>query len=234
MNTDLALYQKFADEARAKPGFGASFFDFDYKTGEWKTGKDKVISNGRQLGADMADLMVGWTKFDETSKRSDYHVVRVADGQPPKKRDELGDLNKAHWKDGTKDPWKFVRILPLFDDETHEILHLCRQQLQRLRCCRGAHASMARQLQISSGRRRQGSADRIIEHRRLREQKKNEQNFDPLFEILGYIERPDSVRHLRPPAAAPAPTTTANKKDNGGGPDKITSGRPDIDDEIPF
>jgi hypothetical protein len=52
-------------------------------------------------------------------KASAYRVVRVADNVPPPKRDELGDLNKNYWRDD-RDPWQFVRILPLFDQETHE------------------------------------------------------------------------------------------------------------------
>jgi hypothetical protein len=121
MNTDLAHFQKFADEARARPSFEADYLDHNYKSGEWKCGRDKVISNGRQLGADIADLMIGWFKFDEENRRSTYILVRVDAGQPPKRRDELGDRDESRWNDG-KDPWRFVRVLPLFDDETHESL----------------------------------------------------------------------------------------------------------------
>jgi hypothetical protein len=221
MTDDLELFKKFANEARAKPNFGTGFIDHDYKTGEWKTGKDKTIVNGRQLGADYLDVMIGRSKYDEESKRTDYRIVRVADGVPPPKREELGDLNQDYWKDG-KDPWRFVRILPLFDPETHE------QFVYIASSFSGYDAIGAVVGAWADNRKKHPESTEValIEpDSREYHNKDGKKSFDPLLDIVGWVERPLSVRHIRPPAISP-PTPPAIPRKNGGS--------RDMDDSIPF
>jgi hypothetical protein len=214
-NQDFELFKKFADEARAKPSFGAGFFDHDYKTGNWFTknkNKEKINSNGRQLGADVPDVMIGWARYDETTRRFEYRVVRVADGVPPPKREELGD----------PDSWQFVRIMPVFDDETHEQFVIVAKGPSGYEAIGAVADGWVDNNKYHPEDRGKVPLIALCSESYLNK-KDNKTNYNPTFDIVGWIIRPSSLRHIRPPAAAsPAPTT--NKNDGGHG----------IADEIPF
>jgi hypothetical protein len=53
-------------------------------------------------------------------KLADHAMVRLADGDEPKTRDQLGDEDQDRWeKDAAgvvKDPWQFTNYLPMLDD----------------------------------------------------------------------------------------------------------------------
>jgi hypothetical protein len=214
---NLERFRKFAAEARSRPGFEATLFTFSWKTGKWTTGKEEkmIVHNGRKLAADIADLMHGYQRYYKETKQWDYRIVRVNDDVPAPKRDELSDPNEQDWRDG-KDPWTQVRPLPLFDLETHEsfvwkaigfseanavsiLTDAWRENIE-------AHPEDADQVPVCA----------------LDCEQKNEGNFNPLLDIVGWIVRPVAVRHIKPPAAAAIKLKSGN------------SGNRDIDDAIPF
>jgi hypothetical protein len=210
---NLERFRKFAAEARSKPGFEATLLIYSWKKGNWTTGKDDkvVVRNGRQLGADVTDAMIGFQRYDKETRQWDYRIVRVNDDAPTPKREELSDPNAEDWHDG-KDPWTPVRILPLFDPETHQSF-----------VWKVSGFSEANALSILTDawiELHSEHADKVPLVA-LDSEKKGDENFNPMLDIVGWIERPAAIRHLKPPAAA----VIKPKKGNGGSL---------YDDEIPF
>jgi hypothetical protein len=224
MNDDLALFQKFADEARAKPSFAANYIDHGYKTGDWKTGRDKTIINGRRLVGDCPGTMIGRARYDETTKRTEYRVVRVADNVPPPTREEFGFLDTKYWKDG-KDPVRFVRILSLLDLETRELSVYVASSFSGYDAIGAAVGAWVHN--CTAHPEDAGKLPLLEFASSEYTNKEGEKNYDPLLDVVGWVEWPAGVRHITPPAPPepPAPPVLATK---GNGL------RPARDDEIPF
>lgn len=66
----------------------------------------------------------GWFKFSENTV-VDRRLYRVARGEVPAKRDELGDLDKSAWAIGLdgkpQDPWQEQYLLPLENPRSGEV-----------------------------------------------------------------------------------------------------------------
>jgi hypothetical protein len=193
---NLEHFRKFAAAARSKPSFEATFLTFIWKTGNWTTGKDEkmAVHNGRRIAADIADLMIGFQRYYKETKQWDYRIVRVNDDAPTPKREELSDPNQEDWPDG-KDPWTLIRVLPLFDPETHEIF-----------VWKAGGFSEANAIAILTDAWRERleahpeDADKVpvIE---LDSERKGDDNFNPLPDLVDWITRPPILRHINPPAA---------------------------------
>jgi hypothetical protein len=88
--------------------------------GDWIAGKDTPVDIGTTFTVNPDELLAGWIKWFD-SKAIAHEMVRVADGIPPKARDELDDLDQSQWiKDKAgqpKDPWQFTNYLPMMDRE---------------------------------------------------------------------------------------------------------------------
>ena len=86
----------------------------DYLAGE----EGKVIAPGTRLTANVDELLAGLIKWQD-GKPVEQRMIRVADGVPPAKRNDLGDMDKSLWgtdeKGEPKDPWQPTNYLPLMD-----------------------------------------------------------------------------------------------------------------------
>jgi hypothetical protein len=87
----------------------------DYIAGE---GSEPVpISTKFTVAAD--ELMAGYVKW-VGGKPVEHIMVRVADGNLPPKRSDLGDQDRSAWESDDhgdpRDPWQFTNYLPMMDE----------------------------------------------------------------------------------------------------------------------
>jgi hypothetical protein len=91
-----------------------------FSKGDWIAGKDNTIPVGTTFTVAPTELLAGWIQW-LNSKPVSHEMVRVEDGIPPKKREELGDTDASQWpvdKDGKpKDVWQFTNYLPMMDED---------------------------------------------------------------------------------------------------------------------
>ena len=117
-NTDAYnAYSAYAAEASNRTIVGALL---KFSKGEWTKGQnDVVVPLGSKFVADMRNVQVGWTRW-ENKKPVEHAMGRIADGFRPAARASLGFNNKDEWevdaKDGkSQDPWQNTSILFLMD-----------------------------------------------------------------------------------------------------------------------
>jgi hypothetical protein len=96
------------------------------KSGEWIAAFSEgptLIPEGKKLMAQMSDFVLAWTRW-MGGKPTDRHVVLVASGVAPARRDQIGDTDTSLWeKDDEgllRDPWQATHELPLIDLESGE------------------------------------------------------------------------------------------------------------------
>jgi hypothetical protein len=248
---ELEHLRNFAAAAR-RGGFNVPFFRLDGNTGEYRrTGKTNTDPmNHQKLACDPVDAMTGWQKFEK--KIPIYHIGRVADGFQPAPREELGDLDESHWKNG-KDPWTHVNLLPFWDLESREVLlfsaankgsrdavaHLVEAYINNI----GVHPEDLNKVPLV-----ELESDHYTNSH-------GKQIFIPILAIVDWIERPIAVRRILPPpvklleltalpSAVPATPPTSTKS-NQRAPvvkakakkstiDDVGSKPIDFDDEVPF
>jgi hypothetical protein len=91
-----------------------------FSKGDYFVGKDDTVELGTAFTANLDELMAGWIHWHD-GKPIEHIMVRVADGIPPKLRDELGNSDPSEWpvdKAGqSKDPWQFSNYLPMMNDK---------------------------------------------------------------------------------------------------------------------
>ena len=190
-------FKKYAAKARSRQGFDATLLKFSGDNGAWTIGKkpDLVDCNGRRLVADVPDMMHGHLKFDDNVPI--YDLCHVDSDVAPRPREALGDLDKSLWRNGTEDPWRWIAALPLFDLQTHEILLFTTSSMGGL---------------DATGVLSEAYADNVEMHpedvNRLPVielgsdsyvNSKGKKIFNPIFDIVGWEERPTSVRRIKPP-----------------------------------
>jgi hypothetical protein len=87
-----------------------------FTKGDWITGDDEDLDEGMELVANMDNLMIGWTKWED-NKPTDKVMGLVSEGYRPPTRRSLGDNDQALWElddqGRARDPWQsgFYMIL---------------------------------------------------------------------------------------------------------------------------
>jgi hypothetical protein len=189
--TELEFLRRYVSAARSPSGFGIPFLKCDGNSGQWSAGKGKNDMNGRRLTADVPDAMRGFQKFE--NKKPIYVIGRIGDGPA---RDTLSDTDTTRWHSG-QDPWQAVVLLPMFDPETREpfiftssndggkdaVTALVDAVVDNV----ALHPDATNQLPVC-----ELSSDSYVNSR-------GKEIFKPIFEIVGWDERPDAVRHIKPP-----------------------------------
>ena len=88
-----------------------------FSKGDYLLGEDAAsVSRGTVVVAVIDQLLIGWMRW-ENAKPAEHRMVLVATGQYPPGRQELGDLDRAHWEADSngkaRDPWQYTAYLPL-------------------------------------------------------------------------------------------------------------------------
>jgi hypothetical protein len=109
-------FREMANAMRTKQAFDGTMLKFS--KGAWTAGKDGIDMNGRELIALVDRLMFGWVKWED--RRPIYDVGLVAERFKPRKRAELGDLDRSLWE-RDQDPWQMTFILPLSSPQSDEL-----------------------------------------------------------------------------------------------------------------
>ena len=107
-------FEVYADSIR--PGYIVGkllkFSKGDYLLGEGA----EPVEQGTVVVAAIDQLLIGSIRW-ENAKPAEHRMVRVASGQYPPLRHELGYLDRANWEtdnDGKpRDPWQYSAYLPL-------------------------------------------------------------------------------------------------------------------------
>ena len=114
----LDPFEAYANAVAPKNILGSlmKFSKGDYLAGE----EGKAIETGTTVTANLDELLAGWIKWKE-GKPVEQRMVRVADGVPPPRRDDLGDEDPTSWEldnnGQAKDCWQFTNYLPLMNAE---------------------------------------------------------------------------------------------------------------------
>lgn len=112
-------YAAYGQEAASGSG------DFlKFSKGEWLKGQnDDEVALGTRLAANMAELSIGWIRWED-KKPVERRMGLLAQGYVPEKRPELGFTDQAAWErdkdDKPVDPWSFTNELPMADPGTGE------------------------------------------------------------------------------------------------------------------
>ena len=118
--SDLSLFRQSASRMRSGEGraFDGDFVTFNGESGGWKSGKNKTLIDGRQLVADIYDLIVGWQAYrDDKFIYAGHGLAR--DNHEPPPREQLDENDKRFWRN-PQDPWRLTYYLALHDPATRE------------------------------------------------------------------------------------------------------------------
>lgn len=101
---------------------GGTFLKFS--KGEWLLGQgNDDVELGRLLVANMAELAIGWIRWED-GKPAERRMHLLVSGVKPELRGELGFTDQQLWDTDENgkpvDPWNFTNELPLADPETGE------------------------------------------------------------------------------------------------------------------
>ncbi len=112
-------YVTYGDQA-----VGESRNILKFRRGKFLYGVDNIrLPEGTQLVANMAELSLGWIRWED-GKPDEERLSRLIDCEPVPKRKDLGDTDKDLWEVGEdgvpQDPWQFTNHLPLKDPESGE------------------------------------------------------------------------------------------------------------------
>jgi hypothetical protein len=211
----------FGAQFRNRGGFGSMFAKHNGDTGAWKGGKDGIDMKGRQVIADPHDAMHGFQTFED--KKPVYCIGRIADGWQPPAEEKFSEA------------WKRVVLMPMYDLETHEP-YLFTSQNNGGRDALGnlidamfdtydAHPADVGKLPICE----LASDSYLNTH--------GKRIHFPIFEIVGWTERPAEVHRIKPPPINMLAIENKSNPVEPMPPIKLTaSAKPahDMDDEIPF
>ena len=82
---------------------------------------DEEMAIRTRLVPNMAELTCGFIKWAD-GKPEEHVMIRVADGEPPPKREDMGDTDETKWERGPNgellDPWNATHTLPFRDPGT--------------------------------------------------------------------------------------------------------------------
>lgn len=132
MNTEVTVATENANQVAIAGGdpylaYAASAAGGDkdilkFRKGRFFHGIDEdEVPIGSRLVANMPDLKAGWIRWWD-SKPSEEVLVRIADGEAPPKRTELGDDDRDKWETDDhgvpRDPWALTNVLPLKNADT--------------------------------------------------------------------------------------------------------------------
>jgi hypothetical protein len=184
--SELEHLRRFATAFRSRGGFGTPFVKLDGNNGTWKMGKDPFDVKGRRLIADTHDAMHGLQCFED--KKPIYFIGRLAEAWEPPSAEKF-DEN-----------WKPVVLMPMYDLETHEPYLFTSQNkggrdgianlVDAMFDCYDAHPQDIGKLPIC-----ELATDSYINSH-------SKQIFVPIFETVGWTERPTEVGRIKPPPAA--------------------------------
>jgi hypothetical protein len=221
--SELKALRHFAAQFRNRGGFPGIFVKCDGNTGDWKGGKNATDMKGRQVIADTHDAMHGLQTFED--KKPTYCIGRIADGwQLPAE----AKFDEA---------WKPVVLLPMYDFETHELLLFTSQNkggrdaignlVDAMFDTYDAHPADVGKLPICE----LASDSYLNTH--------GKRIHFPIFEIVGWTERPAEVHRVKPPLIDVLAIENKSKRaESTPSPKPTASAKPprhaDLDDEIPF
>jgi hypothetical protein len=220
MNDNLTAFRTSANtmrsgEARA---FDGDFVSFNGETGGWRAGKNKTDIDGRQLVADVFDLLLGWQKYKEKEKKTVYAGCGfVRDGHQPSKRNELDERDSTYWQRHNKDPWQLNYYLAMGDPETRE------QFIYSTNSGGGKNALAA--LQTAFADHNEDRAPDNYEWPVVELASDSYVNsmdkkiFKPIFDIVSWEKPPAWFRPPKPPATTIAAGAIEHKPDSNNDPD---------------
>jgi hypothetical protein len=110
-------YEGYADEVSPQNIIGKllKFVKGDYVAGK----NNDPVPAGSTFTANMDLMAVGYIKW-QANRPVDPAIVRLADGGPLPRRNQLGDHDQDTWEIGQngkpKDPWQATNYLPLLDE----------------------------------------------------------------------------------------------------------------------
>lgn len=92
-----------------------------FSKGDFFAGRDAdVVPAGSKFTANLDLLLAGFVKW-RNNRPVAHALVRVADGEPLPRRQDLGDDDRDEWEIGldgkARDPWQEVNYLPLMDED---------------------------------------------------------------------------------------------------------------------
>jgi hypothetical protein len=189
---DLALLEEFGNEMSGGRGFEAMFAKFNGETGEWKAGKNATSMNQKRLVADVPDVMKGWQCFKD--RKPFYALVRVNDGIAPPRRRDLGDTDERLWDRKEGDPWKYVGALPFFDPESRETFIFITSTVGGTKAIGWLVNAYA-----AEQRRNPGKLPLVELESDSYLNKRGGRTFVPVFDIVGWVDRPAAVKRTLPP-----------------------------------
>ena len=186
--TDMNLdpFKQMATAMKTRGSFDATLLVF--KKGYWTAGAAASAMDNVQLIALVDDLMTGWAKWEDKST-TDLIIGRVADSYAPPRRNELGDTDSSLWSNG-KDPWSFNFYLPLVDPQTSQVYVYTTSSP-------GGKDAIGSLLEAFTDFREQEKNDKLPLVNLSNDHYPHQQfgRVDvPIFEILGWQERPPNVK----------------------------------------
>jgi hypothetical protein len=188
-----------------------------FNKGDFLIGKDELIPLGSEFLAHAAAWTKTWIKFVD-GKVADRKLYRVARGEVPPEREELGDLDQSIWPAGLdgkpSDPWVYQYLLPLENMESGEVLIFVTPSIGGQRAVREVCDKFAK-------RTKKGEYGQPIIKLGTAEMpsKKYGKVPRPAFEIVGW-DNAETNSHEISDAAIPV--------------EKVVVKHDDMDDEIPF
>jgi hypothetical protein len=123
LSTDVAIRNEgpspWASYAQEQEATAIAGDLLKFTKGKWTRGENKTpIKREDRFLANMMEMWVGWVRW-ENGKPAQYAIVRLADGQRPPMRNDLGYLEESTWeKDDRgypKDPWAMTDRIILRD-----------------------------------------------------------------------------------------------------------------------
>jgi hypothetical protein len=219
--SELERLQKFASTFRPRGGFGALFIKMNGNDGTWKKGKDAFDPVGHKFLADIVDALHGYQTFEDGKPL--YHIGTISSGWQPPAAEELGP------------GWQRTVLLPLYDYTTNATFIFTSQN-------KGGRDAVVKLIDAMSAVYAVHPQDigkvpvcTLASDSYVNTHKKH--IFYPIFETVGYIERPAGVHRITPPPPATLaiehnpPTELVDVRP---APKTTVSGVPDVADEIPF
>jgi hypothetical protein len=224
MMNDLSAFRASANKMRSSTrAFDGDFVSFK-NDGQWLAGKAKKDLGDRRLVADVYNLIHGWQKYkDEKYVYAGHSFVR--DNKQLLARDKLDERNDNLWKNKNEDPWKPTYYLGMFDPETRE------QFIYTTSTLGGKDALAVLQDAFADHNEAKAQYElpiiELASDSYINQQKKT--IFKPIFDNVGWCERPPTFRALKLPASALPPAI-----EHKPGEAKAQQQRGDMDDENPF
>jgi hypothetical protein len=234
---DRSRLKNYATTTRSHLVFGGvPFIPFDWKSGKYLVGKNKIDFTGRKFAADVANVMVGFREWKDG--KPVYFLTRLLDKTvEPLERNELDQTDESFWTDG-KDPLVAVTVLPVFDEETRQVFIITAAYGERSETGNVIDAFVDH-----NESRPDGEDELPIIQLCERAYTKNDGNVGHAMQldVVGWTARPPSVLRVSPPPLTITVTETAksNSKAKAAADDKTVKPKRTIEipgksEEVPF